>query len=340
MPERLPLELLKCTASSPYILVSHPLIQSSSSERELDGIEHSWGLHRGDINAYFATTDNTLWLDSSLLDSFKEPDWILAPVGETFDRIVDCYNHNLKRDVPNRIPFYEVCPLAKEYEYTIMPLRPSGPIFGKTSSGDIVSFADPFNDLVVTSKANPFFVAALASRYTIFAIKIPVYSTIASKLVRLSRGSHALAPLKFYEGSRRVEFGRELPQCYCNLPQFASEKSDSRIPALADSSSSECIRPFKRRKEDLSEEEDEEKYRERNSVNVFKWMQDTKPSEFILETGNDEEIGGYALETPRETVGKTPTDADAMWRELVEEAGVGSDLHVLKRKRSPRRSLS
>ncbi|PBK78514.1 hypothetical protein ARMSODRAFT_1078053 [Armillaria solidipes] len=340
MPQRLPLELLKCTASSPYLPESHCLIQPTSSDRELDGLEHSWGLQRGDINAYFDTDNNTLRLDSSLLDSFKEPDWILAPVEETFGRIVDCYNHNLKRNAPDRIPFYEVCPLAEEYEYTIMPLRPSGPIFGKTSSGDIVSFVDPFNDLVVTSRANPFFVAALASRYTIFAIETPVYSTIASKLLRVSRGSHALAPLKFYEGSRRVDFGRELPQCYCNLPQFASEKSDSRIPALIGSSSSECIRPFKRSKQDLSEEKDEEKYRERNSVNVFKWMQDTKPSEFILDTGNDEEIGGYALETPRGIVGKTPTDADAMWRELVEEAGAGSDLHVLKRKRSPRRSLS
>ncbi len=121
---------------------------------------------------------------------------------------------------------------------------------------------------------------------------------------------------------------------------LASEKSDSRLPALTDSSSSECIRPFKRSKKDLSEEEDEGKYRECNSVNVFKWMQNTNPSEFVLDTGNDEEIGGYALETAREIVGKTPTDADAMWRELVEEAGAGGDLHALKRKRSSRLSLS
>ncbi len=295
-------------------------------------------------------------MDSSLIDSFKESNWILAPVRETFDRTVDCYNHNLKRNAPNRIPFYEVnyniiflasnsfssqtCPLAKEYEYTIMPLRSIGPIFGKTSSGDIVSFADPFNDLVVTSRANPFFVAALASRYIRFVMETPVYSTIASKLLQLSLGSHALAPLKFYEGSRQGDFGRELPHCYRNLPQFVSEKSDSRLPVLTDSSSSECIRPFKYRKEDLSEEKDEGKYREHHSVNVFKWMQDTKPSEFVLDTGNDEEIGGYALETAREIVGKTPTDADAMWRELVEEAGAGGDLHALKRKRSSRLSLS
>ncbi|SJL00747.1 uncharacterized protein ARMOST_04061 [Armillaria ostoyae] len=327
MPQRLPLELLKCTASSPYLPESHCLIQPTSSDRELDGLEHSWGLQRGDINAYFDTDNNTLRLDSSLLDSFKEPDWILAPVEETFGRIVDCYNHNLKRNAPDRIPFYEVCPLAEEYEYTIMPLRPSGPIFGKTSSGDIVSFVDPFNDLGYI-ESEPVLCGSTC---------FPLHP---SKLLRVSRGSHALAPLKFYEGSRRVDFGRELPQCYRDLPQFASEKSDSRLPALADSSSSECIRPFKRRKEDLSEEEDEEKYRERNSVNVFKWMQDTKPSEFVLDTGNDEEIGGYALETSREVVGKIPTDADAMWRELVEEAGAGNDSHVLKRKRSSRRSLS
>ncbi|PBK92902.1 hypothetical protein ARMGADRAFT_1012616 [Armillaria gallica] len=343
MPERLPLELLKCAGSSPYLLASHPLIQSTSVARELDGIEYSWGLRRGDINAYFETADNTLQLDSSMVDSFKESCWLLAPTAETLDRIVDCYDRNLKKNVPSRIPFYEVCPLAKEYEYTIIPLRSSGPIFGKTSSGDIVSFTDPFNDLVVTSRANPFFVAALASRYTGSEIEAPVYSTIALKLLRLFSGSHALVPLKFYEGSRRGDFGRELPLSYRNLPQFTSEKSDSRLPALttsSDSSSSECIRPFKRSKDDLSEEEDEEKYRERNSVNVFKWMQNTKPSEFVLDTGNDEEIGGYALETPRGIVGKFPTDADAMWRELVEEAGAGSGLHVLKRKRSPRRSLS
>ncbi|KAK0239790.1 hypothetical protein EDD85DRAFT_997682 [Armillaria nabsnona] len=345
MPERLPLELLKGTASSPHLPESHRLIQSSDTQptslsRELDGLEHSWGLERGDINAYFDTDDNALRLDTSLIHSFKESNWILAPVGETFDRIVDCYNHNLKRNQPSRIPFYETCPLAKEYEYNIMPLRPIRPIFGKTSSGDIVSFADPFNDLVVTSRANPFFVAALASRYIRFTMETPVYSTIASKLLRLSRGSHALAPLKFYEGSQQGDFGRELPHCYRNLPQFASEKSDSRLPALTGSSSSECIRPFKRSKEYLSEDEDERKYRERNSVNVSKWMQDTKPSEFVLDTGNDEEIGGYALETPREIVGKIPTDADAMWRELVEETGAGSHLHILKRKRSPRRSLS
>ncbi|PBK92903.1 hypothetical protein ARMGADRAFT_1165220 [Armillaria gallica] len=345
MPERLPLELLKFTASSPYLPESHLFIQSSDTQptslsRELDGLEHSWGLKRGDINAYFDTDDNALRLDTSLIDSFKEPNWILAPVRETFDRIVDCYNHNLKRNAPNRIPFYEICPLATEYEYTIMPLRPIGPIFGKTSSGDIVSFTDPFNDLVVTSRANPFFVAALASRYTRYAMETPVYSTIASKLLRLSRGSHALAPLKFYEGSRQGNFGRELPFCYRNLPQFTSEKSDSRLPALTGSSSFEYIRPFKCSKKDSSEEEDEGKYRERNSMNVFKWMQDTKPSEFVLDTGNDEEIGGYALETPRKIVGKIPTDADATWRELVEETGFGSHLHILKRKRTPRRPLS
>ncbi|KAK0228865.1 hypothetical protein IW262DRAFT_1353519 [Armillaria fumosa] len=336
MPERLPLELLKCTSSSPYLPVSHPLIQSASMARELDGLEYSWGLQRGDINAYLDTDDNTLRLDSSLVDSFKESLWLLAPTGETLGRIVECYNHNRKKNASSRIPFYEVCPLAEEYEYTIIPLRLSGPIFGKSPSGEIVSFADPFNDLVVTSRANPFFVAELASRYTGYEIEAPVYSTISLKLLRLFFGSHALVPLKFYEGSRPGDFGRELPETYRNLPQFASAKSSSRLPALttsSDSSSSECIRPFKRSKEDLSEEEDEEQYRERNSVNVFKWMQDTKPSEFVLDTGNDEEIGGYALETPREIVGKIPTDADAMWRELVEK-GADSNLHILKRKRS------
>ncbi len=231
-----------------------------------------------------------------------------------------------------------MCPLAKEYEYTIIPLSLNGPIFGTSSSGEIVSFADPFNDLVVTSRANPFFVAALASRYTRYEIETPIYSTIALKLLRLFLGAYALVPLRFYEGGRPGDFGRELPDSYRDLPQFASEESDSRLPALttsSDSSSPEHIRPFKRSKEDLSEEEDEDKYRERNSVNVFKWMQDTKPSEFVLDTGNDEEFGGYALEAAREIVGKAPTDADAMWRELVHEAGAGSDLHVLKRKRSP-----
>ncbi|KAK0196793.1 hypothetical protein F5146DRAFT_1012964 [Armillaria mellea] len=321
MRECLPLELLKCTASAPYLLASHPLIQSTSVARELDGIEYSWGLQRGDINAYFETADNTLQLDSSMVDSFKESRWLLAPTEEILDRIVRCYDRNLKKNVPSRIPFYEVCPLAKEYEYTIIPLRPSGPIFGKTSSGDIVSFADPFNDLVVTSRANPFFVAALASRYTGSEIEAPVYSTIALKLLRLFSGSHAL-----------------LPDSYRRLPQFTSEKLDSRLPALttsSDSCSSESTRPFKRSKDDLSEEEDKGKYRGRICVNVFKWMQNTKSSEFVLDTGNDEEIGGYALETPRKLVGNPPTDADAMWRELVEEAGAGSHLHVLKRKRSP-----
>ncbi|KAK0484000.1 hypothetical protein IW261DRAFT_1606062 [Armillaria novae-zelandiae] len=293
MPERLPLELLKVTASSPYVQMSHRLIQSTTLARELDGIEHSWGLHRVDINAYFETDDNTLLLDSSLLDSFKES-WILVPTAETLDRIVDCYNHHLM-NAPSRIPFYEVCPLEEEYEYTIIPLRLSGPIFGKSPSGEIVSFADPFNDLVITSRANPFFVAAFASSCTRYEIGAPVYSTIALKLLRLFLGAYALVPLKFYEGSRPGDFGRELPDSYRDLPQFASKKSSSRLPALttsSDSSSSESIRPFKRSKEDLSEEEDEEKYRERNSVNVFKWMQDTKPSEFVLNTRNDEEIGG------------------------------------------------
>ncbi|PBK92899.1 hypothetical protein ARMGADRAFT_140972 [Armillaria gallica] len=65
MPERLPLELLKCTVSSPHLPESHRLIQSSDTQstslsRELDGLEHSWGLKRGDINAYFDTDDNAL----------------------------------------------------------------------------------------------------------------------------------------------------------------------------------------------------------------------------------------------------------------------------------------
>ncbi|KAK0463790.1 uncharacterized protein EV420DRAFT_1520071 [Desarmillaria tabescens] len=267
MPERLPLELLKATASSPYLLASQPLIQSTSFARELDGLEHAWGLQRGDINAYFETDDNTLRLNYSLLDSFKESHWLLAPTGETLDRIVDCYNRNLKRNAPSRIPFYEVCPLANEYEYTIIPLCLSGPIFGKSSSGEIVSFADPFNDLVVTSRANPFFVAALASRYSGYEIEAPVYLTIVLKLLRLFRGAYALVPLKFYEGSRPGDFGRELPESYRDLPQFASGKSDSRVPALTTSSassSSDCIRPLKRSKEDLSEEEDEDQYQERH----------------------------------------------------------------------------
>ncbi|KAK0497075.1 hypothetical protein EDD18DRAFT_186593 [Armillaria luteobubalina] len=336
MPEHLPLELLKCTTSSPYLLASHPLFQPTAAI-ELDGVEYSWGLQRGDINAYLDTADNTLRLDSSLVNSFKESLWLLAPTGETLDRIVECYNHNQQKNAPSRTPFYEVCPLAQEYEYTIIPLRLNGPIYGKSPSGKIVSFADPFNDLVVTSRANPFFVAALASCYSRCEIEAPVYSTIALKLLRIFFGSHALAPLKFYEGSRPGDFGRELPDSYRDLPQFASENSSSRLPALTispASSSSENIRPFKRSKEDLSEEEDEEKYRKRNSVNVFKWMQDTKPAEFVLVTRNDEEIGSYALETPREIVGKIPTDADAMWWELVEK-GADSNLHTLKRKRSP-----
>ncbi|KAG7440620.1 uncharacterized protein BT62DRAFT_937877 [Guyanagaster necrorhizus] len=70
---------------------------------KVDGLEHAWGLQRGDINAYFATDDNTLWLDYSLLYSFKESHWLLAPTGETLDRIVDCYDHNLERNAPSRI---------------------------------------------------------------------------------------------------------------------------------------------------------------------------------------------------------------------------------------------
>ncbi|KAG7441163.1 uncharacterized protein BT62DRAFT_1011973 [Guyanagaster necrorhizus] len=343
MPERLPLEFLKSTASSPYLLASQPLIQSTSFARELDGLEYAWGLQRGDINVYFGTDDNTLQLDSSLLDSFKESHWLLAPTGETLDRTVDCYDRNLKRSAPNRISFYEVCPLANEYEYTIIPLCLSGPIFGKSASGESVSFADPFNDLMVTSRANPFFVAALAARYSGYEIEAPIYLTVALKLLRLFRGAYALVPLKFYEGSRPGDFGRELPESYCDLPLFASERSNSRVLALTTSSvssSSECTRPFKCRKEDLSEEEDEDQHQERNSANVFKWMQDTKPSEFVFDTGNDKEIGSYALETPRKLVGNFPTDADAMWRDLVEEKGTAGGLHVLKHKRSPVQLLS
>ncbi|KAK0228863.1 hypothetical protein IW262DRAFT_1293559 [Armillaria fumosa] len=214
-------------------------------------------------------------------------------------------------DAPSRIPFYELIRISvRIYHNTTFP-GPSGPVFGTSSSGEIVSFTDPFNDVVVTPRANPFFVAAFSSRYTRYVMETPVYSAIGLKLLRLYLGAYALVPFKFYEGSRLGDFGRKLPGSYRDLPQ-----------------------PFKRGKEDLSKEEDDEKHRERNSVNVFKWMQDTKLSEIVLDTGNDKEISGYALETPREIVGKIPTNADAMWRELVEK-GADSNLHILKRKRSP-----